>query len=242
MFMTSENKTWSSSGPSASTSSGCQSDRSFFNKKWAIRCLFLFILGLFKQTIQLLQQINVKKCPSSILHQDANSWPDYESPPLKAIRSEFLSDGSMAWETVISRNRNKMKKLSSSLFPGPMTMATAKPVKRGQRLRRWRRAVWPDDGIKKWPNFGQKVATHFLHNSGIIRNSPKSHQNIWTTFVRQIVAKKLKKSPNLVTLTPWENAKLLGRSWQNCFVIENWTKFYRIYLTAVTDRKLDRLA
>ena len=113
---------------------------------------------------------------------------------------------------------------------------------RGQRLRRWRRAVWPDDGIKKWPNFGQKVATHFLHNSGIIRNSPKSHQNIWTTFVRQIVAKKLKKSPNLVTLTPWENAKLLGRSWQNCFVIENWTKFYRIYLTAVTDRKLDRLA
>ena len=40
-------------------------------------------------------------------------------------------------------------------------------------------------------NIAQKVATHFLHNKDIIRNSPKIHQNIWATFVRQFVAKKL---------------------------------------------------
>ena len=34
-----------------------------FFKKWANLGLFLFILGLFKQTsLQYLQQINVKKC------------------------------------------------------------------------------------------------------------------------------------------------------------------------------------
>ena len=48
-----------------------------------ILCTFL---GLFRQTLQLLQQINVKKCPSSIWHQDSNSQPpDYESPPLTTI-------------------------------------------------------------------------------------------------------------------------------------------------------------
>ena len=48
---------------------------------------------------------------------------------------------------------------------------------------------------KKLPDFPQKlpekVATHFLHNRDIIRNSPKSYQHIWATFVRQFVAKNL---------------------------------------------------
>ena len=34
--------------------------------------LFLFIFGLFKQTIQFLQQINVKKCPSGTGIQTPN--------------------------------------------------------------------------------------------------------------------------------------------------------------------------
>ena len=34
----------------------------FFKKRWANPGLFLFIFGLFKQTIQFLQQINVTKC------------------------------------------------------------------------------------------------------------------------------------------------------------------------------------
>ena len=43
---------------------------------------FLFILGLFKQTIQILQQIYVKKCPSSIWCRNLNLQPsDFESPP-----------------------------------------------------------------------------------------------------------------------------------------------------------------
>ena len=46
----------------------------------------------------------------------------------------------------------------------------------------------------------QKETTLFLHDSDIIRNGPKSRQNIWATFVRRFVAKNLQKYPNLVTL------------------------------------------
>ena len=54
-----------------------------FLKKWAILGLSSIIFSLFKQTIQILQQINVKKCSSSIRCHDSNSQPsDYESPPL----------------------------------------------------------------------------------------------------------------------------------------------------------------
>ena len=33
---------------------------------WAIPGIFLCIFGFFNQTLQILQQINVKKCPASI--------------------------------------------------------------------------------------------------------------------------------------------------------------------------------
>ena len=44
----------------------------------------LFILfRLFKHALQFLQQINVKKCPSSIWRRDLNSHPlERESPPI----------------------------------------------------------------------------------------------------------------------------------------------------------------
>ena len=44
-------------------------------KKWANPGLFFVYFRLFKQTIQFLQQINVKKCPSSIRRRDSNSQP-----------------------------------------------------------------------------------------------------------------------------------------------------------------------
>ena len=38
---------------------------------------------LFRHTLQFLQQINVKKCPSSMWCQDSNSQPmEHESPPI----------------------------------------------------------------------------------------------------------------------------------------------------------------
>ena len=43
------------------------------------------------------------------------------------------------------------------------------------------------------PEIAQKVATHFLHNSDIIRNSPNSHQNVWATFVAPICCHELVK-------------------------------------------------
>ena len=45
---------------------------------------FTFIFGLFQTNINtILQQINVKKCPSSIRHWDSNPRPsDRESPPI----------------------------------------------------------------------------------------------------------------------------------------------------------------
>ena len=55
----------------------------FLTKKWADPGLFFVYFHPLKQTIQFLQQINVKKCPSSIRRQDSNSQPsDYQSPPL----------------------------------------------------------------------------------------------------------------------------------------------------------------
>ena len=54
-----------------------------FLKKWANPSLFFINFCLFKQTLQFLQQIKVKKCPSSIQRRDSNFQPsDYESPPL----------------------------------------------------------------------------------------------------------------------------------------------------------------
>jgi len=51
--------------------------------KWAILGLFFDYFRLFNQTLQFLQQINVKKCPSSIWRRDLNSQSsEYESPPL----------------------------------------------------------------------------------------------------------------------------------------------------------------
>ena len=45
--------------------------------------LFLMYLCLFKQTLQFLQQIIVKKCPSSIKCWTSNSLPlKHEYPPL----------------------------------------------------------------------------------------------------------------------------------------------------------------
>ena len=64
------------------TKCACHFNILFF-KKWANPGLFFVYFHLFKQTLQFLQQINVKKCPSSIRRQDSNSQPsDFESPPL----------------------------------------------------------------------------------------------------------------------------------------------------------------
>ena len=78
---------------------------------------------------------------------------------------------------------------------------------RWERRWGWSQTVWLDDGIKNClnlPQIAQKVGTHFLNQSDIIRNSPKSYQNIWSTFASQFVVKNLQKSPNLVTLVSTE--------------------------------------
>ena len=51
------------------------------------RPLFLFIIGLFKQTLQFLQQINVKNCPTCIWRGDLNLRPlKHESSPITTKR------------------------------------------------------------------------------------------------------------------------------------------------------------
>ena len=52
-----------------------------------------FISGLFKQTsLQILQQINVEKCPSSIWCWDSDPQPlEHESPPITImVKWNFL--------------------------------------------------------------------------------------------------------------------------------------------------------
>ena len=54
-----------------------------FFKKWANPGLFLYLFLSFQTTLQILQHINEKKCPSSILCWDSNSQPlEHESPPI----------------------------------------------------------------------------------------------------------------------------------------------------------------
>ena len=45
----------------------------FFKKMGQPRPLFVYFQSFLKQTIQISQQINVKKCPSSIRHWDSNT-------------------------------------------------------------------------------------------------------------------------------------------------------------------------
>ena len=54
-----------------------------FLKNGSSSASFLFIFSLFEQTIEMLQQINVKKCPSSIRCWDLISQPlEYQSSPI----------------------------------------------------------------------------------------------------------------------------------------------------------------
>ena len=55
----------------------------FLKKNGPTPASFSFIFGLFKQTsLQFLQQIYVKKCPSSICYRDLNPRPlEFESLP-----------------------------------------------------------------------------------------------------------------------------------------------------------------
>ena len=45
-----------------------------FSFKWANPGLFFIYFCPFKHTLRVLQQINLKKCPSSLGCQDSNSW------------------------------------------------------------------------------------------------------------------------------------------------------------------------
>ena len=55
----------------------------FFKKNGPTPASFSFLFGLFKKTLQFLQQIYVKKCPSSIRCQDLNPRPlECESLPI----------------------------------------------------------------------------------------------------------------------------------------------------------------
>ena len=54
-----------------------------FFYKWANPGLFFVYFCLFKLTFQFLQQMDVKKRPSSILRWDSNPQPlEHESPPI----------------------------------------------------------------------------------------------------------------------------------------------------------------
>ena len=55
-----------------------------FFLNWANSGLFFVLFSVFfKQTLQFLQQINVKKCPSSLRRRDSNPRPfEHESSPI----------------------------------------------------------------------------------------------------------------------------------------------------------------
>ena len=70
-------------GNNFSTNWAATTDRKFFLKNGPTSASFSFIFGLFKQTIEFLQQINVKKCIQYMTHRDSNPRPlEHESSPL----------------------------------------------------------------------------------------------------------------------------------------------------------------
>ena len=80
-------------------------------------------------------------------------------------------------------------------------------------------SVWPDDGIKSGlipPKIAQKVAAHILHNSDIIWNSPKCHQNILATFMETICCQELVKMAQ-----SGHTDYIEGKRWASCAVIES---------------------
>ena len=84
--------------------------------KWANPCLFLFIFGLFKQTLQFLQQIYVKKCPSSIRCQDSNPQPSKrESLPITTTPRHLFSASSFGSQLCL---RNIFQPQDFSTIPG----------------------------------------------------------------------------------------------------------------------------
>ena len=91
-----------------STVNSQQPAPSFFKKMGQPRPLFVYF-RLFKQTLQFLKQINVKKCPSSIQHRDSNSQPfDYKSPPLTTRPGLPKADGFVCRTKIIFINANDL--------------------------------------------------------------------------------------------------------------------------------------
>ena len=67
-------------------------------KKWTIPGLFFIYFRLSKCTSQILQQINVKKCPSSIRCWDSNPRPlKHESPPITSRPGLLLPKKNILW-------------------------------------------------------------------------------------------------------------------------------------------------
>ena len=127
----------------------CQQKHVFFLKKIGpIPASFSFIFGLFKQTIQFLQQINVKKsCPSSIRCWDSNSWPsEHESPPITSHNRDWKTCGDpynvclLIWvaklETshVLQSNKNKSYRGRSDRLSVSIQMALQAVLSRGDEM------------------------------------------------------------------------------------------------------------
>ena len=93
---------------------------------------------LFKQTLQFLQQINVKKCPSSIQFWDSNSRPwIHESPPITTRPGLPPRDKITFFGDKITYNRNQNS--------GQLSLPTDREIGNTQRALRseeWKDWVW----------------------------------------------------------------------------------------------------
>ena len=76
------------------------------NFKWAIPGLFFIYICLFKPTLQFLQQIHVKKCPSSIWCRELNPQPSKdESPPITTRPGHPPNWSNGLWTMVIKQQK-----------------------------------------------------------------------------------------------------------------------------------------
>ena len=76
---------WANGSYLVQLSAWSSKDRTISLRNGPFPGLFFLYFRLFKKTLQLLQQIHVKKCPSSIWYWDSNTQPsDCKFPPITA--------------------------------------------------------------------------------------------------------------------------------------------------------------
>ena len=141
------------------------------------------------------KKTELSKMLKKVVHKNMNMcWKQWitTAAKLKDMEEQRAERKDLCSTTLLQRVRTIGERYTRScLYLGMPSLETIL-IKVLRRICELLWAVWTDDGLKSYlfsQKNAQNIATIFLRNRN--RNSPKSQQNSWATFVRQFVAKSL---------------------------------------------------